>query len=91
MVELHEYDDIIKRLVSVAEHQRVIVDDLRNVVAQQTTINRRLEETSHDIRTFVQQQGVVNAQNTALVLRIARTLVLIDEKLGQILHPPRSS
>ena len=80
-MELSDYDNIIKHLVAIAQRH----DALNH---QQATTNRRLEETMTDIKSFVQQQGVVNAQNTTLVMRIARTLDLIDEKLGQILQPP---
>ena len=89
-MERDEYDDMLKRLVVVIEHQRVITDDIRSFLGEQKTINRRLEETASDVRTFVQQQGVVNTQNTALILRIARTLDLIDEKLERILQPPKT-
>lgn len=82
-MELREYDDIIKHLVAIAQRQ----DALNH---QQDTTNRRLEETLHDIRSFVQQQGVVNTQNTTLVMRIARTLDLIDEKLERLI-PPRTT
>ena len=73
-MELAEYDDIIKHLVAIALKQDVT--------------NRRLEETLHDIRSFVQQQGTANSQTTTLVMRIARTLDLIDEKLERLLPPP---
>jgi hypothetical protein len=80
-VELSEYDDIIKHLVAIAQKQ----DALNH---QQGTTNRRLEETMHDIRSFVQQQGVVNTQNTTLIMRLSRTLDLIDEKLERLIPPP---
>lgn len=73
-MDLHEYDDLIKHLVAIALKQDVT--------------NRRLEETLSDLKSFVQQQGTANAQHTAVVMRIARTLDLIEEKLGQLL-PPR--
>ena len=73
-MELSEYDNIIKHLVAIA--------------ARQDVTNRRLEEAVSDLRAFVQQQTVVNTQNTTVILRIARTLDLIDEKLGQLLQPP---
>jgi hypothetical protein len=57
------------------------------ILAKQDVTNRRLEEAVSDIRAFVQQQTVVNTQNTTVVLRISRTLDLIDEKLGQLLNP----
>ena len=88
-MELSEYDDLIKRLVTIAIKQDAINDDLRAVILRQDTTNRRLEETMTDIKSFVQQQGVVNTQNTTLVMRISRTLDLIEEKLGQLL-PPRA-
>jgi uncharacterized coiled-coil DUF342 family protein len=74
-MELSEYDNIIKHLVAIA--------------GKQDTTNRRLEEAVNDLRSFVQQQTVVNTQNTTLIMRISRTLDLIDEKLGQLL-PPRA-
>jgi hypothetical protein len=58
------------------------------IAARQDVTNRRLEEAVSDLRAFVQQQTVVNTQNTTVILRIARTLDLIDEKLGQLLQPP---
>ncbi|HSF30291.1 MAG TPA: hypothetical protein VLK82_07450 [Candidatus Tectomicrobia bacterium] len=70
-MDLSAYDDIIKHLVAIA--------------ARQDVTNRRLEETMNDIKSFVQQQGTANAQHTAVVLRIARTLDLIDEKLERLL------
>jgi hypothetical protein len=73
-VELSDYDNIIKHLAAIAIKQDVT--------------NRRLEEAVSDIRAFVQQQTVVNTQNTTVILRISRTLDLIDEKLGQLLQPP---
>lgn len=79
-MELSEYDAIIKHLVAIAQRQ----DALNH---QQATTNRRLEETMHDIKTLVQMQGSVNTQNTTLVMRIARTLDLIDEKLERLLPP----
>jgi hypothetical protein len=36
----------------------------------------------------VQQQGTANAQHTAVVMRIARTLDLIEEKLERFIPPP---
>jgi transcriptional regulator NrdR family protein len=72
-MELSDYDNIIKHLVAI--------------LAKQDVTNRRLEEAVSDIRAFVQQQTVVNTQNTTVVLRISRTLDLIDEKLGQLLNP----
>ena len=88
-MELSEYDDIIKHLVAIARRQ----DALNH---QQDVTNRRLEETMHDIRSFVHQQacpvlrhgGTANAQHTAVVMRIARTLDLIDEKLERLFPPP---
>jgi hypothetical protein len=56
------------------------------ILAKQDVTNRRLEEAVSDLRAFVQQQTVVNTQNTTVVLRISRTLDLIDEKLGQLLN-----
>lgn len=80
-MDLSDYDNIIKSLVAI--------------MARQDVTNRRLEETLHDIKTFVQQQGaidaqqaVVNTQNTTLIMRIVRTLDRIDEKL-ELLLPPR--
>lgn len=73
-MDLSEYDDLIKHLVAIALKQDVT--------------NRRLEETMHDIRSFVQQQGTANVQHTAVVMRIARTLDLIDEKLERLFPPP---
>jgi hypothetical protein len=79
-MDLSEYDSIIRSLVAIA--------------ARQDVTNRRLEETMQDVRAILQQQAaintqqaVVNTQNTTLILRIVRTLDLIDEKLGQLLHP----
>ena len=71
-MELNDYDNIIKHLVAI--------------LAKQDVTNRRLEEAVSDIRAFVQQQTVVNTQNTTVVLRISRTLDLIDKKLGQLLN-----
>jgi hypothetical protein len=79
-VELSEYDDIIKHLVAIAQRQDALTH-------QQAAINRRLEESVHDLRSFVQQQGVVNTQNTTLIMRIARTLDLIEEKLERLFPP----
>jgi hypothetical protein len=73
-VDLSEYDTLIKHLVAIAMKQDVT--------------NRRLEEAVQDLKTFVQQQGVVNTQNTTLIMRISRTLDLIDEKLERLLPPP---
>ena len=86
-MDLQEYDEILRQLTAIAAHQRIIIDDLRQYLGQQNTVNRRLEETASDIRAFVQQQTVVNTQNTTLVLRISRTLDLIDEKLERLLPP----
>jgi hypothetical protein len=81
-MDLTDYDSIIKSLATIAVHQ--------------DTINRRLEETQHDIHALLQQQSaitaqqaVVNAQNTTLIMRIVRTLDRIDEKLDRI-FPERS-
>ena len=63
-----------------------IIKHLVTILAKQDVTNRRLEEAVSDIRAFVQQQTVVNTQNTTVVLRISRTLDLIDEKLGQLLN-----
>lgn len=79
---------LIKSLAAIATKQDSINDDVRAAIMQQTTISRRLEESVADIKNFVQQQGTANAQHTAVVMRIARTLDLIEEKLGQLL-PPR--
>ena len=88
-MELSEYDDLIKHLVAIARKQDSINDDIRAAIMQQTTISRRLEESTYDIKSFVQQQGTANAQHTAVVLRIARTLDLVDEKLERLLPPER--
>jgi hypothetical protein len=82
-VELSEYDDLIKHLVAIAQRQDALTH-------QQATTNRRLEESVHDLKNFVQQQGTANAQHTAVVMRIARTMDLIDEKLER-LFPPHSA
>jgi hypothetical protein len=81
-MDLTQYDQIIKSLVAIAHSQ--------------DTINRRLEETQHDIHALLQQQSavntqqaVVNTQNTTLIMRIVRTLDRIDEKLDRI-FPERS-
>lgn len=81
-MDISDYDDIIKHLVTILSHQ--------------DTINRRLEETQHDIHALLQQQvtinasqALVNTQNTTLIMRIARTLDRIDEKL-ELLVPPRA-
>ena len=81
-MDLSDYDDILKRLVTI--------------LSRQDTINRRLEETQHDIHALLQHheavnasQALVNTQNTTLIMRIARTLDRIDEKL-ELLVPPRA-
>jgi hypothetical protein len=79
-MDLHEYDDLIKHLVAIAQRQDALTH-------QQAAINRRLEESVHDLKSFVQQQGTANAQHTAVVMRIARTLDLIDEKLERLFPP----
>lgn len=80
-MDLNEYDTIVKSLAAILAHQ--------------DTLNRRMEETLHDMKTYVQQQNVTNAQqavvntqNTTLIMRIVRTLDRIDEKLDRI-FPPR--
>lgn len=80
-MDLSDYDSIITSLTAIAVHQ--------------DSINRRLEETSHDIKALLQQQSAVNAQqtlvntqNTTLIMRIARTLDRIDEKLERIFPAP---
>jgi ribosomal protein S9 len=78
---------LIKSLAAIAAKQDSINDDLRAMHRQQAVINRRLEESTYDIRSFVQQQGTANAQHTAVVMRIARTLDLIDEKLERLFPP----
>ena len=65
-LELSEYDDLIKHLVAIARKQDRINDDIRAAIMQQTTISRRLEESTYDIKSFVQQQGTANAQHTAV-------------------------
>lgn len=79
---------LIKSLVAIAVKQDSITDDIRAAIVQQTTISRRLEETMSDVKNFVQQQGTANAQHTAVVMRIARTLDLIEEKLERFIPPP---
>jgi hypothetical protein len=86
-VEPHEVETLIRRLSTIAVSQERIDDDIRAVLRQQQSTHRRLEETASDIRAFVQQQTVVNAQNTTLILRISRTLDLIDEKLERLVPP----
>jgi hypothetical protein len=88
-MDLNEYDDIIKSLAAILAHQ----DTLNQ---SQAVTNRRLEETQQDIHALLQQQVAVNAsqalvntQNTTLIMRIARTLDRIDEKL-ELLVPPRA-
>lgn len=73
-MDLSEYDQIIKSLVGIAARMDVTI--------------RRQEEHNADIKAFVQQQTVVNAQNTALIMRITRTLDRIDEKLDRIWPEP---
>lgn len=80
-MDLTEYDQILKSLTSIAVHQQ--------------TITRRLEETQADIHALLQQQqavnttqALVNTQNTTLIMRIARTLDRIDEKLDRIFPEP---
>jgi hypothetical protein len=85
---MEQYNDIIQRLVQSIHLQGQIHDDIRNVLLEQKTINRRLEESVHDMRVYMQQQTVVNTQNTTLVQRISRTLDLIEEKLERIFPSP---
>lgn len=80
-MDLSEYDQILTSLTTIAVHQQ--------------TINRRLEETQADIHALLQQhqtvnaqQALVNTQNTTLIMRIARTLDRIDEKLDRIFPEP---
>lgn len=78
---------LLKSLAAIAANQDRINDDIRATITQQLVISRRLEETAFDIKQFVQQQGTANAQHTAVVMRISRTLDLIEEKLGHLVPP----
>ena len=87
-MEQDRYNDIMQRLAHTIQLQGQIHDDIRNVLVEQKTINRRLEENVHDMRAYMQQQTVVNTQNTTLIQRISRTLDLIEEKLERIFPSP---
>lgn len=80
-MDLNEYDSIIKSLVGIAARMDISL--------------RRQEEHNADIKTLLQQQHavnteqtLVNTQNTTLIMRIARTLDRIDEKLERIFPEP---
>lgn len=80
-MDLSEYDSIIKSLVGIAARMDISL--------------RRQEEHNADIKALLQQQTAVNAQqalvntqNTTLIMRIARTLDRIDEKLDRMFPDP---
>jgi hypothetical protein len=69
-MDLNDYDSIIKSLVGIAARMDLSI--------------RRQEEHNADIKAFVQQQTVVNAQNTTLIMRLTRTLDHMDDTLERL-------
>lgn len=82
-MDLSAYDQIITSLVGIATRMDLAL--------------RRQEEYNADITAFLQQQqavntaqALVNTQNTTLIMRLARTLDRLDEKLDRIFPAPTS-
>ena len=50
-MESAEYDDMLRRLIIVAEHQRTINDDLRASIVELREFNRQQVEINADVRT----------------------------------------
>jgi hypothetical protein len=65
-VESAEYDDMLRRLIIVAEHQRTINDDLRASIVELREFNRQQVEINADVRTTL-------ARIEALLARLMRS------------------
>jgi len=52
-VDTPEYDDMVRRLIAIAEHQRSINDDLRAFTRHQVEINAGVQTTLARIETLL--------------------------------------
>jgi hypothetical protein len=72
-VEPQEYDEMLRRLVAITEHQRLINDDQR-------AMNARIEG-------FMQRQDTINERLTAAIERLDTTQARIEALLARMIRP----
>jgi hypothetical protein len=71
-VEFQEYDDMLRRLIIVAEHQRTINDDLRSMLSSHDQMLRQHDAIIERLTAAIERLDVTQARIETLLARMVR-------------------